>query len=200
MVAPLAVLGIITGIGAVVRVLAAPTRKYWVIWVDRKTRNMIGKKFDDQIPAEGFQQALARQGRSSAIVVRYGATWDLTHPVQRVIHQGRKRPIKLAPVTLPEMVPAAARMTGRHDDFDTLEERFKTNSSVNPWPKTPEWARRANRGPYPDTSMPKDRPVRVKDFRDTSSSHEWKSDVKTRELPLRFQTPDRFPGENVDVL
>lgn len=191
MVAPLAVLGIITGLGTVIRAAVAPKKRYWVIWINRQTKGMMGHRFDDQIAAEGFQLALSQKGRSSAIVVRYGETWDLTHPVQRVVHQGKgKKPIKLAPT-----IPA---LQGR--DFDTLETRWDTNSAVNRFAPTADWAKRANQGPYPEVSMKKDKPVRVKDFRDTTSSHEWNSDVKTRELPARFQTPDRFPGEDADIL
>ncbi|MGH7394647.1 MAG: hypothetical protein ACREJF_03485, partial [Candidatus Methylomirabilales bacterium] len=74
-------------------------------------------------------------------------------------------------------------------NFDTVEEQLKVSQATTRRP-TPAWAVRARKGPYPQTDpghqeyMP-EAPL----FRDTTSSHEWKSDVDTWSVPDKF-----FPG------
>ena len=74
--------------------------------------------------------------------------------------------------------------------FDALEEQEKVSLLTTRFP-TPEWARQANEGPYPDEYLKADKalPEILPLFDDTTSSHEWETSVRTVETPGKY-----FPG------
>jgi hypothetical protein len=77
---------------------------------------------------------------------------------------------------IPSKVMRIRGIEGRHDDFDTLEEQFRTryaSARGDELPTESEESYRARMGPYPE----------IPDFRETPSSHEYKTEVRTRTIP-----------------
>lgn len=106
---------------------------------------------------------------------------------------------KLEAGALPPAV-AVPRVGGRFDDFDTLEEQQRTQDSQEAWPPTAAWAKRARFGPFPPRDLHLEKPYVTPDFRETVSSHEWKTDVETRDVPTRFYPPVFYAGGAKDLV
>lgn len=138
-------------------------KRYGVVFlVGQEVR---GQAFSDYNEAVKYQNDISRFGRSSIIVE---------------LDNG----LKAIRAATPEGLGVGAR------DFDATEEQEEITELTTRLP-TPEWARRARFGPYPETDpgyeghLPPIEPL----FRQTTSSHEWKSDVRPWALPRKF-----FPG------
>lgn len=171
---------------AVTKAVAARVPDYAVVWIG-KDNGTNTQNFADKDKAAQFQNHLVRQGLSSVLVKRDATgKLDTEHPL---------RALKVEVVsTLP---PSRMRkLTGRHDDFDATEEQLKVTDYTTRFPD-PEWARRAVRGPYPETAMPKETVLPLTPiFRGTTSSHEWESDaVPDTSLEQPWMPPEQFGEE-----
>lgn len=154
---------------------------------------------------EGRRQGSSASERSSPAAPAFVVTWQVpkgTHMVRkqkifRGVHAERQAGEFRRDLTQQEIPSTISVLKGRHDDFDTLEEQFRTHYAAerNLPPESAETIRQ-RRGPYPETMMKADKPIMVPDFRETASSHEWKTDVKTRDMPTRFYPPV-FYGQKV---
>jgi hypothetical protein len=194
MVAPaiIAGLGAFGGvaIGALIDALgkSKPRKKYGVVFL--VGRSVAGRVFFDYDKAVEYQDSLARNGRGSIIVEKD----------EEGYYQGLRAVRAVAPGGKQVSLESVCRHCGgKVDDtgigysqFDTTEEALKITQVTTRFP-TPKWAKRARFGPYPETDpgredyLPPIEPL----FRQTTSSHEWKSDVKTEPIPDKF-----FPGRH----
>lgn len=140
----------------------------WVVrWKVRRKDGRtagFGRNFASEAEAEKWRAVLKKNGVESTV---------------EKIEAGR----------IPEAVPVP-RISGRFDDFDTLEEQQRTQDSQEPWPLTPAWAKEARFGPFPARDLHVEgKAYETPDFRETVSSHEWKTDVDTRKLPVKLYPP-----------
>jgi len=184
MVAPL----VIAGGAALAGVLAGALTKvlgqkpvYAVVYIHGN--RVMGRVFGDTNAAMAWQDEIAKRGTGSLLVEKKDGEYKGLERMRAIAPWSGKivwqKPVK----TKLKGLGVGAR------DFDTVEEQ-EAMTLVTTRRPTPEWARRAKEGPYPDTdpgrqaSMPE-----VPLFHGTTSSHEWKSDVKTWPVPAKY-----FPG------
>ena len=151
-----------------------------------------GQVFPDFDQAVRYQDELARRGKGS-ILVEKDETGDYKglKSVRAVAAGGRRiSPKKLRNTPSEYVRQYGSKMGVGAKDFDTVEEQEDFTQLTTRFP-TPEWAKRAKDGPFPDTdpgrqsSIPEIEPL----FRETTSSHEWETDVRSWEVPSKF-----FPG------
>lgn len=197
MVAPALIAGV-TALGGIVIAAVADAigkakKVYGVTWISG--RQVEGKGFSSLDDAMKYQDQMAAKGIGSIIVENTAGSYKGLRAVRAVAPGGRK----IRPDALRRMSPAYRHPTGAYTgpqemgvgarNFDTNEEALEVTQATTRLP-TPEWAKRAKDGPYPETNpghqdyMP-EAPL----FRQTTSSHEWKSDVDTWAVPDKF-----FPG------
>jgi hypothetical protein len=190
MVAP----AIIAGLGAlggviVGAILGRPKSTYGVIWITRV--GVEGQIFQNLEAARVFQDRLSRGGRASMLVEKSAGSYrDLR--VLRAVTQGGKSisPEKLRAMPASYLHPTQAytgpQMAVGSRDFDTNEEALEVTQATTRLP-TPEWAKRANKGPYPETNP--GRQVTMPEaplFDDTTSSHMWETEVDTWQVPGKY--------------
>lgn len=192
MVAPAIIAGL-GALGGVVlgAILGAPKKVYGVVWIARG--QVQGKTFPSLEAASAYQDQMAARGRGSIVIEREAGNYKGLRAIRAVAAGGKKiRPDQLRRLK-PGYVHAShayrEKMGVGARDFDTNEEALDVTQATTRLP-TPAWAKRARSGPYPETNpghqdyMP-EAPL----FDETTSSHEWKSDVKTWTVPGKY-----FPG------
>jgi hypothetical protein len=159
---PLAILSLgalIPGVAAAAAAILRPALKrerIYACWLDPNGRVVKSGPFDSAEKAVAFQKTLRTRGiPSMGLAQKIDGSLDRMNPVS---------------VMRPRLGDAAG-------EFDTTEEQLKITSATTRLPE-PEWARRAQEGPYPDTRLPREEVLpMVPLFHETTSSHEWKTDV-----------------------
>lgn len=165
---PLAILGLgalVPAAGAVIAAIAKKGRieNLYVLWLDSAGGVVKSGPFSME-KALAFQNVLKKKGVASiGLAAKIDGSLDRTNPVSVV------RP----------------RLGNAANDFDSNEEQLDITSATTRNPE-PGWVRRMNDGPYPDTRLPREDSLPVPPlFRQTSSSHEWRTSVVPGETPAQ---------------
>jgi hypothetical protein len=164
------------------------TKLIAVTWIAKG--QVQGMVFRDFKAAVKYQDDAAQRGQSSILVEKDGESYKGLRPIRAVAAGGRKiDPNQLRRMQLNDTDTVMDELGVGSRDFDTNQEALDVTQATTRLP-TPEWARRAQQGPYPETNPGKQEYLPESPlFRQTTSSHEWKTDVNTWPVPDKF-----FPG------
>lgn len=193
MVAPVIIagLGALGGIafGAIAQALGKRKVIYAVTWIG-KGPAVQGKVFNSLEEAMKAQDQMAASGIASIIIEKERGQYRGLRTVRALAAGG----LRVSPDALRRMKREDLDLGAYGDGFSTHEEQQRMTNLTTRFP-TPEWARRAKEGPYPETDPGRDEvlPPIEPLFRETTSSHEWKTEVIPFSIPGKFFHGRRGP-------
>lgn len=192
MISPVVLAGGAALVGLGFSVLSKAKRKPVFAVVRIHGRGVSGKFFDNMESAVSYQDKLAREGYGSVLLQKKDGTYSIYRSISARTRAVSGFPMgKVVSPSFSEinLSGIGVDLSGRGDDFDTNEEMLKITQKPGDIALPPE-AIRARLGPYPKTYIKREgKPVQVPTFRDTVSSHEWRTVVHTRRMKPEFSPP-----------
>jgi hypothetical protein len=194
MVAP----AIIAGVGALGgiilgAILGKPKPVYAVVWVNKVGVN--GQTFETLNAAKTYQDRLSKGGRSTILIEKDRGNYTSVRVLRAVAAGGKQ----INPEQLRRMPASYVRPTGAYsgpkmaanaaNSFDSNEEALLVSQATGREPNQ-AWVDRMNKGPYPETDPGSQDSLEMSPlFNETTSSHEWKTEVDSWAVPGKY-----FPG------